>query len=150
MRERRTNRRFSAEFKAAAVQRVREVQQQGGTAASVARELDVDSGLLSVWMNAATPEAVAPAGETLAEEVCRLRREVETLRMERDFAKKAAVDPKGQRNTPVDPVLEAPHGKDRPSVHARHRHPASRPASREPHRPTTRGRGPPSGVWPCC
>lgn len=90
MRKRRTNRRFSAEFKAAAVQRVREVQQQGGTAASVARELDVDSGLLSVWMKAATPEAVAPAGETLAEEVRRLRREVETLRLERDFAKKAA------------------------------------------------------------
>ena len=90
MRQRRTNRRFSAEFKAAAVQRVREVQQQGGTAASVARELELDTGLLSVWMKAATPEASPREGESVAEEVRRLRREVETLRMERDFAKKAA------------------------------------------------------------
>ena len=83
-------RRFSAEFKAAAVQRAREAVTRGVAASSVAREIGVDSSVLSQWMKAAAPPPPAEVGESLEDEVGRLRREVETLRMERDFAKKAA------------------------------------------------------------
>ena len=90
VRRRRTNRRFSADFKAAAVIRARLVLRSGGSASSVARDLDIDPGLLSAWMKAAAPEAAGEAGESPEEELRRLRRENETLRMEVDFAKKAA------------------------------------------------------------
>ena len=89
-RKRRTNRRFSAEFKAVAVQRARAAVRGGGTASSVARSLDIDAGLLSAWMRAAAPPTASEGGETPEEELRRLRREVETLRMEVEFAKKAA------------------------------------------------------------
>ncbi len=67
----------------------------------IARELDVGPALLWHWARkldgGGTGVVVegshgpsGPAGETLEEEVKRLRREVVTLRQERDFAKKAA------------------------------------------------------------
>ena len=86
----RTNRRFSAEFKAAAVQRALAVVRSGGTASSVARDLEIDSGLLSVWMRAAAPPTAGEDAESPAEELRRLRRENDTLRLELEFAKKAA------------------------------------------------------------
>src|SRR5689334_1094259 len=89
--ERRPTRRFSAEFKAEAVELVHRRRQQGLPASAVARELDLDPGLLSKWVRAA--EEAHPRsdrGETLEEEVRRLRRENATLREERAFAKKAA------------------------------------------------------------
>ena len=89
VKKRRTNRRFSAEFKAATVQRVRAVLRSGGTMSSVARELEIDAGLLSVWMRAAAPDETSDT-ESPEEELRRLRRENETLRMEVEFAKKAA------------------------------------------------------------
>jgi transposase len=83
-------RRFAPEFKAAAVQRVREAMARGESQVSVARALDLPSSVLARWVAAAAAEPEAPSDETVEEEVRRLRREVETLRMERDFAKKAA------------------------------------------------------------
>ena len=83
---------FTPAFKAAAVQRAREEVAAGGTQSSVARALGLNPSVLSKWMQdaeAAGPTA-ASAGETPEQELRRLRREVETLRMERDFAKKAA------------------------------------------------------------
>jgi len=91
---RRPKRRFSAEFKAEALRLLRQRQEQGGTAAQVARELDIGPGLLSIWAQQARSEGGESArnetGETLEQEVRRLRRENEVLRQERAFAKKAA------------------------------------------------------------
>lgn len=86
---------FTPAFKAAAVQRTREEVAAGGTQSSVARALGLNAGVLSKWMQDAEAgggrgDAAAPGGETPEQELRRLRREVETLRMERDFAKKAA------------------------------------------------------------
>jgi transposase len=86
----RAPRRYAAEFKAAAVQRVREAMARGETQSSVARMLDVGSGVLARWVQEAAAQLDAPRDEPLEAEVRRLRREVETLRLERDFAKKAA------------------------------------------------------------
>ena len=89
---RRKNRRFSAEFKAEALRLVEQRQAQGMTAADVARELGIGPGLLTVWAQRARAlhTARSERGETLEEEVRRLRRENATLREERAFAKKAA------------------------------------------------------------
>lgn len=83
-------RKFPAEFKAAAVQRAREEVARGGTQSSVARALGLKPSVLGTWMQAAAAGAAVPRTESLEEENRRLRREVETLRLERDFAKKAA------------------------------------------------------------
>lgn len=83
-------RKFTGQFKAAAVQRVREELAQGGSISAVARALGLSMTVLSRWVHAAENAPPATGTESLAEEVRRLRREVETLRMERDFAKKAA------------------------------------------------------------
>jgi transposase len=64
----------------------------------VARELDVGPALLWTWaqeLEGRDPRRLenvpsGPEGESLEEEVRRLRREVAVLRQERDFAKKAA------------------------------------------------------------
>lgn len=85
---------FSEEFKQQAVRRVRERTAIGVTLAQIGRELGVRPEVLRRWAHAAEAPARGAAGGdevvTLAE-VRRLRREVETLRQERDFAKKAAV-----------------------------------------------------------
>jgi len=81
---------FTAQFKAAAVQRGREAMLEGETQSSVARALGITPSLLSRWTQDAAVAPPAPDGETPEQELRRLRREVETLRMERDFAKKAA------------------------------------------------------------
>lgn len=82
---------FTPQFKAAAVQRAREEVAAGGTQSRVARALELTPSVLSKWIQeAAGASAPVPPGETLEQEVRRLRREVETLRLERDFAKKAA------------------------------------------------------------
>ena len=87
VRKRRT---FTAEQKAEAVRLAREV----GNISQVARDLDVHANMLRKWVRQAEiDEGNGPDGALTTEEVeelRRLRREVKTLRMERDFAKKAA------------------------------------------------------------
>ena len=93
---RRAKRFFSAEFKAEAVHLMRRRRAQGIPLAQIGRELDVAPTLLWEWarkLDGGGTGAVGNVGaaeETLDEEVKRLRREVATLRQEREFAKKAA------------------------------------------------------------
>jgi transposase len=97
-RSRRAKRTFSAEFKAEAVHLMRRRRAQGVTLTQIGRELDVAPALLWGWARqldgggtgSSDPPSGSGAGETLEEEVKRLRREVVTLRQEREFAKKAA------------------------------------------------------------
>lgn len=87
---RRKRRKFTPEEKADAVRLVREV----GNLAKVARDLDLTETSLRDWVKQAEiDEGNGPEGALTTEELQelrRLRREVRTLRMERDFAKKAA------------------------------------------------------------
>lgn len=80
---------FSPEFKQEAV---RLLAESGRPLTQIARELAIRAGQLREWRRqlagpSATP-AAAPGSE--AEEVRRLRRELEVVRQERDFLKKAA------------------------------------------------------------
>lgn len=87
------HRQYTPEFKAAAVQRLREELVRGRSLSDVARALGISNGVLSRWRQEAEqrePRGGGEPGESLEAEVRRLRREVETLRQERDFAKKAA------------------------------------------------------------
>lgn len=88
---RRSKRTFTKEFKAEAVRLLRERQRLGESESYVARELGLSPGLLHQWADELDAGGrPAPLGETLEEEVRRLRRENATLKLERDFAKKAA------------------------------------------------------------
>jgi transposase len=86
----RKRRSFSPEEKADAVRMVREV----GNLAKVARDLELTETSLRAWVKQAeVDDGKGPEGALTTEELeelRRLRREVRTLRMERDFAKKAA------------------------------------------------------------
>ncbi|WP_396208692.1 transposase [Gemmatimonas sp.] len=87
------HRQYTAEFKAAAVQRLREELVRGRSLSDVARALGITNGVLSRWRQEAEQREArseGEPGESLEAELRRLRREVETLRQERDFAKKAA------------------------------------------------------------
>jgi len=87
----RKRRKFTAEQKADAVRLVREV----GSIPQVARDLDLTESALRAWVKQADiDEGHGPEGALTTEEkaeIRRLRREVRTLKMERDFLKKAAV-----------------------------------------------------------
>ena len=90
MAERRTRRRFTAEFKAEAVKRLLE----GGRGLSeVATELGLSPGQLGAWRNerlaAGSAEALAQRKAEQAE-TQRLRREVKRLEEEVEILKKAA------------------------------------------------------------
>lgn len=86
----RKRRAFTTEFKAQAVRIVRESGKPVGT---VARELDLTETALRSWVRQAAVDAGrGPAGALTTEEraeLGQLRREVRTLRMERDILKKA-------------------------------------------------------------
>lgn len=86
----RKRRKFTPEQKADAVRLVRQV----GSIGQVARDLDLTETALRLWVKQAELEGGPEPGGTLSgqekEELERLRREVRTLRMERDFLKKAA------------------------------------------------------------
>ncbi len=86
----RKRRKFTAEQKADAVRLVREV----GSVAQVARDLDLTETALRHWVKQADiDEGHGPKDALTTEEkaeVRRLRRENRTLKMERDFLKKAA------------------------------------------------------------
>jgi transposase-like protein len=85
----RKRRLFTTEFKAQAVRIVRE---SGKSVGAVARELDLTETALRSWVRQAEIDAGRGAGALTTderEELGRLRREVRTLRMERDILKKA-------------------------------------------------------------
>lgn len=87
---------FTAEFKHEAVRLLESRRAQGGALTAVARELGVRPGQLREWAaqaaraTGAPVTAVSPSGETLEQEVRRLRRENARLKQEAEFAKKAA------------------------------------------------------------
>ena len=87
---RRKRREYTPEQKADAVRMVREV----GNLAKVARDLDLTESALRSWVQQADIDEGQGAEGALTseerEELRRLRREVRTLEMERDFLKKAA------------------------------------------------------------
>ena len=87
---RRKRRRFSPEEKADAVRMVRAV----GNLSKAARDLDLTETSLRKWVQQADIDAgKGPEGALTTEELeelRRLRRENRILKMERDFAKKAA------------------------------------------------------------
>jgi len=86
----RKRRAFTKEFKAGAVQLVRE---SGKSVPTVARDLDLTETALRSWVRQAEidagggPSGALTTGER--EELGQLRRENRTLRMERDILKKA-------------------------------------------------------------
>ena len=87
---RRERRKFTDEQKAQAVKLVRDV----GSISQVAKDLDLTESALRNWVRQADIDAGSgPEGALTTEdkeELRRLRRENKTLRMERDFLKKAA------------------------------------------------------------
>ena len=87
---RRKRRKFSPEEKADAVRMVREV----GNLAKVARDLELTESALRCWVTQAdVDQGKGPEGRLTTaelEELRRLRRENRILKMERNFAKKAA------------------------------------------------------------
>jgi transposase len=87
----RKRREFSDEFKAGAV---RLVLDQGKSISQVARDLDLTLSALRNWVERARADRGNGKPGVLTteerEELTRLRREVRTLRMERDILKKAA------------------------------------------------------------
>lgn len=82
---RRERRAFSAEFKAEAVRMIAAQRVSGLPLTQIGRELDVRPDQLRAWVRAARqergPDVVGP-GESLEQEVRRLRREVGVLRQE--------------------------------------------------------------------
>lgn len=85
----RARRSFTPEFKAQAVELVRS---SGKNVGQVAKDLDLTETALREWVRRAQE---VPSGALIdpdeRAELKRLREEVRVLRMERDFAKKAAV-----------------------------------------------------------
>lgn len=86
----RKRRSFTDEFKAQAVELV---LKSGKTVTEVARDLDLTASALGDWVKKAKamPTPAQKVLEDQGAELARLREEVRVLRMERDFAKKAAV-----------------------------------------------------------
>jgi transposase len=88
---RRKRRTFTEEQKAAAVEYV---GSKGKTVAQAARDLDLTETVLRRWVEEAQRPAAVSSVEKLSqeerEELRRLRRENQQLRLERDFLKKAA------------------------------------------------------------
>jgi transposase len=87
-RSKRSRRSFTKEFKAEVVELVR---QDGNTAASVARDLDLTETAVRDWVRQADIDDGGREGLTTSEreELARLRRENRVLREERDILKRA-------------------------------------------------------------
>ena len=99
MTKKRIRRQFDAAFKVEAVRRLEERQAVNVPLATVARDLNLRPEQLRKWAKQLAAERGSPVtavfpGEgritSEAAEIRRLQREVETLRMERDFLKKAS------------------------------------------------------------
>jgi len=91
MGKKRKRRSFSDEFKA---ETVRLIKASGKNIATVARELDLTETSVRRWVEQAEVDAgggvTGPLTTEEREELGRLRRDVKTLRMEREILKKAA------------------------------------------------------------
>lgn len=89
--KKRARRSFTPEYKAEVVALVRS---SGKTVAAIANELDLTVSAVRSWVQQADADAGrgAPGAPTTAEleELRKLRKEVQVLRMERDLLKKAA------------------------------------------------------------
>lgn len=89
--ERKKRRKFTREYKA---EIVRLVRTSGKTIGQVAKELDLTETAVRAWVKRADiDEKRDPNGPLTSEEraeVTRLRRELKTVTMERDFLRKAA------------------------------------------------------------
>ena len=89
--QRKPRRQFTDEFKAGTV---RLVLEEGKSPAEVARSLDVHQSVIGHWVEQARADRGKSKRGTLTtdekEELARLRKEVRTLRIERDILKKAA------------------------------------------------------------
>jgi transposase-like protein len=89
--ERRKRRAFTKEFKA---ETIRLVVEGGRSIPEVARDLDLTESALRAWVRQAEVDAGRGKPGALTteerEELGRLRREVKTLRLEREILKKAA------------------------------------------------------------
>ena len=85
MSQARTRRKFTPQFRADAVALVR---QSGKSIRSVALDLDLTTSALTRWVERA--EGPSKPSRNEKEELTQLREENRTLRMERDFLKKAA------------------------------------------------------------
>jgi transposase len=83
---RRARVRFTPEFKAEALRRIRE---SDTPIRHIARDLGVSANTLHTWRKAARGVTSAPIAESEQEELVRLRRENQQLRTERDILKKA-------------------------------------------------------------
>ena len=92
MASKRARKAYSAEFKQEAVRRMHERRRMGISLAQISRELEVRADSLRQWERAQglTPAASVSSGASADDELRRLRRELDTMRMERDFLKKAA------------------------------------------------------------
>ena len=90
LKKRKTRRHFTPEYKAEVVRLVRT---GGKTAGQVARDLDLTETSVRAWVRQAEiDEGKGPSGALTTaerEELAALKREVKTLRMERDILKKA-------------------------------------------------------------
>src|SRR5690349_8561365 len=92
-------RRFSAQFKAEAVQMVIET---GKPIAEVARDLGIHDGTLGNWVSAyrrAHPEPDQPLTPTERARVQELEDEIRRLRMENEFLKKVSMTARGRAVT---------------------------------------------------
>jgi transposase len=87
--EKRTRRVFTAEYKAEAV---RLAKAGSGNIAATARELGIDVTTLRDWLRRdSAPESDTPSlSPSEKQELLQLRRDIATLRMEREILKKAA------------------------------------------------------------
>src|SRR5881296_2861677 len=114
MGKKRRRRSFSPEFKAEAVRVVRE---SGKSVSTVARELDLTETALRRWVIQADLDAGRSGSGALTTderaELTQLRRDVKTLRMERDILKKnlrAPSAPPAGPETPGDLPSHRPRG----------------------------------------
>jgi len=96
MKKRQTRQRYSPEFK---MEAVRLANQRGRKLSDLARELGISTSVLGEWRRQAAKREGLPLQEVFPgngkqtrqeEEIRRLKRENERLRLERDFLKKAA------------------------------------------------------------
>lgn len=133
-------RRFSAQFKAEAVQMVIETEKP---VAEVARDLGVNAGTLANWVNAwrrENPGSEQPVSPSERARVAEMEDEIRRLRMENEFLKKAAGRTTGRGYRARPDAATAKRPRPARSAHPPHGEEAIPPALPAAGRPR-RGRG---------